>query len=235
MKEYKHLFFDLDRTIWDFDRNSKETIKELFEKYEIEKKCRVNYNDFFASYKEINNTLWDLYRRQEITKEVLSVKRFFLTFEHFGLKDGELAANFGEDYIKNSPRKTILFPGAVEALEKLSKKYQLHIITNGFEEVQDIKLKVSGLNKYFNKIITSERAGYKKPDRKIFEFALKEAKAKPEESLMIGDDLKVDIIGAKEMDMDQVYCNFENHPYQKDIATYVVNEFKEIENLLLAS
>lgn len=235
MKVYKHLFFDLDRTIWDFERNSKETLEELFTAYKISEKCDVDFKDFFSKYKEINNTLWDMYRRQEIAKEVLSVKRFFLTFDQYGLQDGELAAKFGEEYITLGPQKTVLFPGAVDALEALSKKYNMHIITNGFEEVQDKKLNASGLNKYFKSVTTSEGAGYKKPDKRVFEYALEKANASAKDSLMIGDDLKVDIEGAKGISMDQVYCNFENRPCENGVATYVVNAFPEIENILLQS
>ena len=193
MKKYSHLFFDLDRTIWDFDQNSQETFKDIFHKYDLQGKGISSLDEFIKRYNIHNNNLWELYRNGEIEKELLIVRRFLLTLE--------------EDYIRLSPMKTKLFPNALETLSYLKGKYHLHIITNGFEEVQLTKVKFSGLDQYFESIITSEEAGFKKPHRNIFIYALEKNKAKAECSLMIGDDPLIDVKGAKEAGIDQVLVN----------------------------
>ena len=231
MKKYKHLFIDLDRTIWDFEKNAKETFQDIYNKYELKKKGIENIELFVEKYKVHNDLLWSYYRRGEIHKEVLSIKRFQLTLADFGIDDHLLAAQIGDDYVSISPQKTNLFPFAHESLYYLKNKYTLHLITNGFEEVQQTKIDVSDLRKYFTEIITSEEAGAKKPEKKIFEYSLKKADAKRKESIMIGDDLKVDIIGAKEFGMDQVYINFENIPHPEKV-TFEIDSLKKLQKIL---
>ncbi|MCD4773848.1 MAG: YjjG family noncanonical pyrimidine nucleotidase, partial [Bacteroidales bacterium] len=230
MKKYKHLFIDLDRTIWDFEKNAKETFHDIYNKYELKKKGVESLELFTRTYKKHNDLLWSYYRKGKILKEVLSVQRFELTLNDFDINDRKLALQIGNDYIKISPQKTNLFPYAHESLTYLKNKYILHLITNGFEEVQQTKIDVSDLRKYFKTIITSERAGAKKPEKKIFDFALKKAGAKLEESIIIGDDLKVDILGAKTFGMDQVYVNFDNIPHSEDI-TFEIDSLKKLQEI----
>lgn len=230
MKKYKHLFIDLDRTIWDFEKNAKETFQDIYDKYELKKRGIDSLELFTQTYKKHNDLLWSYYRKGEILKEVLSVRRFELTLKDFGIDDLSLASQISDDYVSMSPQKTNLFPYAHESLAYLKNKYILHLITNGFEEVQQTKIDVSDLRKYFKEIITSEEAGAKKPEKMIFAFALKKTGAKPEESIMIGDDLKVDILGAKAFGMDQVYVNFDNISHSEDI-TFEIDSLKKLQEI----
>jgi len=231
MKQYKHIFFDLDKTLWDFDKNAHETFSDIFNNYKLKEKGIPSLEDFLRIYTEHNLRLWSLYRNGEIEKQLLSYKRFDLTLNHFGINDTKLAKEIGADYIYFSPLKTNLFPHAIETLEYLKAKYHLHIITNGFEEVQFRKIKAAGLDKYFDQIITSEDAGCKKPDIKIFDYALTKADAKATESIMIGDDIEVDIIGARNAGIDQVYFNYNSSQHNEPL-THEINELKDLENFL---
>lgn len=228
---YSHIFFDLDRTLWDFDRNSHETFTDIHLKYDLHGKGVRSFDEFIHNYQKINLELWDHYRKGEIKKEVLNVKRFSLTLATFGISDEYLSESIANDYVSISPTKNHLYPGTVEILEYLKGKYNLHIITNGFEEVQHRKLKNSDLNKYFTHVITSEDAGYKKPDVNIFKYALAVARAKSAESLMIGDDIEVDIQGAKAAQIDQVLVDYENI-FESSAATYYINSLHELKKIL---
>ena len=228
--KYKHLFIDLDRTIYDFDKSTHDTFLELFDKFGLHERG-VPFDQFFELYKKNNVALWGKYREGKVTKKFLNVHRFDITFNQFGINDRAFAGRFASDYLLNSPLKKALFPNVREVLEYLKGKYTLHIITNGFEEVQKTKLEANDLNKYFATVTTSEEAQAKKPNKVIFELAFKKAKAKPEESLMIGDDLDVDILGARNVGMDQVYCNYENIPHNGQV-TFEVREISEIKNTL---
>ena len=231
MTKYKHIFLDLDRTLWDFEKSATQTFEEIFKKHELQKFGIPSVEIFTATYKKHNDILWAMYRDGEIIKEVLSVKRWFLTMEDFGIVDGELAALIAEDYITQSPLKVNLFPYTHEILSYLKERYSLHLITNGFEEVQQVKIDASDLRKYFTEIITSEMAGFKKPDPRIFEFALNKADASAEQSMMIGDDLRVDILGAKCVAIDQIFVNYDSEPHTETI-TFEVNNLKKIEEIL---
>jgi len=226
-KPYKHLFFDLDRTLWDFDGNSILTLKEIFRDRKLEGKLGVSFDIFHQYYKPYNLQLWDLYKHGKIGKTALSVERFKGTLSHFGLDDLELSKRISNDYITISPTKTKLFPEAIEVIKALSKKYQLHIITNGFNEVQFVKIENSGLKPFFQKIITSEMIGIQKPNAEIFHFALKEAQANVEDSIMIGDDQDSDIFGAKNIGMDQVFVDF-HHEELKFKASYHIHHLTEL-------
>ena len=231
MTKYKHIFLDLDRTLWDFEMSAAQTFEEIFDKYQLQSKGVPTVEAFTATYKKHNDILWAMYRDGEIIKEVLSVKRWFLTMEEFGILDGELAALIAEDYITLSPLKVNLFPYTHEILSYLKEKYTLHLMTNGFDEVQTVKIDASDLRKDFTEIITSEMAGFKKPNPRIFEFAMDKAGAVAENSMMIGDDLRVDILGAKGVNIDQIYVNYDSEPHSEKIS-YEINHLKEIEEIL---
>lgn len=232
MKPYRNLFFDLDRTIWDFDRNSYETLHELYQDLEIQTKTKTEFEIFFKKYTEINHLLWDLYRSEKISKEYLSIERFSLTLKHFGANDVWLAEEYAKSYLSVLPQKTLLFDGVIETLEKLKNTYRMHIITNGFQEVQYKKLTNSRIDKYFDCIITSENANSKKPESKIFLYALQEAGANSNNSIMIGDDIDVDIQGAKEVGMDQIFCNFDNTQAKAE-ATFTISSFLQLQEILI--
>ena len=203
----KHIFFDLDRTLWDFEKNSHTTLLQLINDFKLIEKGIDNPDSFIKKYKIHNEKLWELYRKDKIKKEELRGKRFQLALAEYDIDDSDLAEQFGLAYIQQSPLKTTLFAYTHEVLLYLKKKYSLHIITNGFEEVQHIKLASSDLTQYFDVIVTSEQVGVKRPNAKIFEFALEQTKAKPDESIMIGDDFPVDVLGAEQIGMQGVYFN----------------------------
>ena len=230
-KQYKHIFFDLDMTLWDFEANAYEAYHDIFEKFKLKNLGIESIEDFLKSYFVHNDKLWDQYRKGKIEKEFLRSRRFELTLQDFGVDDPKLAEDIGMEYITISPQKTNLFPNAIEILRYLRSKYPLYIITNGFEEVQFTKLKNSRLEEYFLHVITSEEAGCKKPDAGIFRHALQKAGAKPEESLMIGDDPEVDVLGALDAGMDAVFFNPKKIPVNGNIR-YVVHDLIELKQWL---
>ncbi|MCZ4407367.1 YjjG family noncanonical pyrimidine nucleotidase [Cryomorphaceae bacterium 1068] len=231
MPKYEHVFFDLDRTLWDFDTNSKLALGEIFNEFKLKEKGIDSSIEFIDVYQDINEKLWDLYRKGLLNKRKLRSLRFSRTLEHFGLVDEYLGEQLGTAYVEISPHKTAVLPNCMEILDYLAGRYEMHIITNGFEEVQNIKLDKSGLAKYFSKIITSEQAGARKPDPKVFDYAFGLTSGKVHNSLMIGDDLRTDIEGARKIEMDHVYYN----PHRKDHSEDLFHEIAdllELKNLL---
>lgn len=228
---YQHVFFDLDRTLWDFETNSHETLIELIDKYKLIEKGISSPTTFINEYYVINDVLWEEYRQGKIDKELLRFERFKRALDKYEIFDRKLIEDFGNDYVYLSPLKTNLLPHTEEILDYLRSKYVLHIITNGFEEVQHIKLKNSGIDHYFSEIITSERAGYKKPDKRIFDFSVSLADTHVEKSIMIGDSLDADILGAKNAGMHQVFFNPNKEEHSEDI-THEISSLKELKKLL---
>jgi len=230
--KFQHIFFDLDRTLWDFESNSFDTLVELFQQFDLQKLGIPFAKDFIEKYQINNENLWDKYRKGSITKDILRDLRFHITLEEFGIIDKDLSSKLGDFYVTNSPKKTKLFPYSIPILKYLIKKgYHLHIITNGFQEVQIIKLEYSSLISFFKEIITSEAAGVKKPNSKIFQYALDKANAQIESSIMIGDDLAVDIIGAKDFGMSQIYFNPNRLIHHEDIY-YEINCLNQLREIL---
>ena len=229
MKKYKHLFFDLDHTLWDFDRNSKEVLHELFHKHSLNDKG-VNAEEFISRYIEINHEMWRLYHLDKIDRDTLRTIRFEKTFAHFEIEDEKIISAFPDDYLDLLPSKKHLFPMAIEVLNYLKNKYALHLITNGFERVQFLKLDGSGLTQYFKEIIISEKTGYKKPDKGIFLYALETTSAHVNESIMIGDDMEADIKGAINAGMDVVYFNPEKKSHEQHV-TFEINNLMELQNI----
>lgn len=213
-KHIRHIYFDLDRTLWDFAKNSREAIGDVYREYKLDECGYPNEDTFFKVYDVYNDYCWDRYRQNRMSKSYLRHQRFYMTLNHFGKPDRVLARQLGKAYVDISPYKTALVQGTVDILEYLSPKYKLHIITNGFQEVQSIKLQQSKIDHYFDQIVTSERVGKRKPDPLIFRFALEVAGATAEESIMIGDDYDVDVKGAEGVGMsaihfDEVHINGE--------------------------
>lgn len=230
-KTYKHIFFDLDHTLWDFERNAEETKREMFEKLHLKEKGIESYEVFREKYVGINMSLWALYREDKIEKDDLNFRRFYDTLCLLGVDDRSLGEAMASAFIEGITSKTYLFPFTRELLDYLYPRYPLHIITNGFEEVQYGKLKNSDLGKYFTTIITSEAAGSKKPEAEIFRYALLQAGANAAESLMIGDDLEVDMAGARQLGMDQLYVNHDRKQHNEPV-TMEVFSLDEIIGLL---
>ncbi len=232
MTKYKHLFFDLDNTLWDFDNNSKIVLGSIFDKFQLQKKGISSKKKFINTYKKVNGELWLKYREGVLTKQILRHKRFLETLRILNIKAEILSKEIGDFYVSHSPLQTKLMAGTKDVLFNLSLHYNLHIITNGFKEVQFIKLKNSGIYEFFDKIIVSEDVGVLKPNSKIFEFALQSCSAKVEESLMIGDDVISDIQGARSFGIDQVFFDYKflNPKIQ---ATYTISHLKELERILI--
>lgn len=224
--DIKHLFFDLDHTLWDFSKNSKETLFELFEDLSLSTWIS-SFTAFYVKYIEINDELWDLYRKDEITKLEMRLIRFSRTLEYFGVEDEALALELGDKYIQRCPLKGHLFADCHRVLENLQSKYTLHIITNGFEEVQAVKMSSCNLDDYFTEVITSEDAGVRKPNPRIFEYAFNVSGAKPSESVMIGDSLDVDCIAAEKIGMQAVFFNPEKKLENKKVS-YEIAHLKEL-------
>lgn len=231
MRNITHVFFDLDHTLWDFQTNSRATLSELFHELKVSDTGLRSFEEFVDTYEVVNDRLWSEYRRGEIDKVQLRSTRFVETLRAFEVHHPELALQLEVEYIKRSPFKTQLFPQAIEVLDYLSSKYSLHIITNGFREVQDIKLTESGIKPYFKSVITSEEVGVNKPDPKIFTHALKSTGAERKYSVMIGDNLEADVRGARNVGMHSVYFNPENKAYP-DKLKWVIQSLSELKRWL---
>ena len=228
----KHLFFDLDRTLWDFETNSFNELVNLYHCHNLHQKGISLSEEFVKVYKKINEKCWERYRENTLSKENLRFERFKQTLEYFGIYDLELSIKIGDDYVKNSPYRTILIPNAIELLSELQPNYKLHIITNGFQEVQHVKINQSGMAKFFTIVVTSEMAGAKKPNPLIFNYALEKAGANLENSVMIGDDLNTDIKGAVNAGMKSIYFN-PNKRTNNSIAWKEVVTLMEIKDIFL--
>ncbi len=226
----KHIFFDLDHTLWDFDTNAYHTLDELFHEFGYDRKLPCSSDEFIQVYQRINDEQWALYRNGDITKDILRTSRYRLTFEHFGYTNEAEAGQFGDLYIQRCPRKTALCDGCIELLDELRPKYDLHIITNGFSEVQPVKMRESGLDSYFKVTMTSERADCKKPGAPIFLKAMDEAGAQAHSSIMIGDSFEADVIGAENIGMKAVlYDPNDKYP---EVLDRKINHLSQVLNHL---
>ena len=229
--KYKHLFFDLDRTLWDFDAAAEVAFERIYEQYNLKSLGIPSAHKFHEVYHPLNEQLWVLYRADQITKDELNRTRFLKPLEHYGIHDTELADHLSEDYVYWSPRIVRLVPGTIELLNYLKPKYHLHLITNGFQEVQHTKLSGSGLEPYFETLTVSEEVGVKKPNPEIFMYALQKAHASAEESLVIGDEMAVDIDGARGAGIDQVFFNPTGETVEGE-RTFEVKSLLEIMEIL---
>jgi putative hydrolase of the HAD superfamily len=229
--KYRHLFFDLDHTLWDFEANARATLIELHQSLKLEEKGIYDFDMFHRNYLAHNDKLWERYRKGYIKQDELRIKRMKLALLDFKIADEQLAQDLSTKFLDLLPTRTLLFPYTKEILKYLvDKGYKLHLITNGFESTQRNKLKYSGLDEYFLEIITSECSNSLKPQKEIFEFALNRSKATLSESIMIGDSPEVDIVGARDAGMDQVFVNHINLQVPVE-ATYKVRELRELERI----
>jgi putative hydrolase of the HAD superfamily len=233
MKAYSHVLFDLDHTLWDFEKNSEETLYTLYDEYGLGSHNKFDINSFYKKYKFVNNRLWDLYNKGKITQQELREQRFLKTLTGLGLKEHEVPVGLSEAYTNLCPTKTAVFPFTYEVLQYLGAKYHLHIITNGFKEIQHVKMTASNLHGYFKEIVTSECCGYKKPDKRMFEHALGRINVDASECIMIGDNFECDIEGARAAGIDQVFFNPEKVKSQKTPkATHEIHCLSELKQIL---
>lgn len=228
--KYKYLFFDLDDTLWDFNRSAEEAKTFVFEHFKLKEKGIDSIETFIKNYLPINKVLWDSYRANKIDKQYLNLHRFHDTLKTFGIDDREFAQNMANTFISEVAKEPYVYENTVEILEYLKPNYKMHIITNGFEEVQNPKLAKSGISPYFETVTTCEKSNSMKPLKEFFDFALNQAKATKEESLIIGDDYIVDIVGARNADIDSVWLNPNNA--DAGFETYSITNIIDLKNIL---
>jgi putative hydrolase of the HAD superfamily len=229
---YKDLFFDLDHTLWDFELNSKETMQELYSTHHIAALGITDFDAFFNIYTAHNHRLWDKYAKGFIKQEELRWKRIYLSLLDFKIANEQLSKDMSLEFLQILPTKKKLFPHTIEILNYLKEKdYKMHLITNGFESVQVQKIKNANIAHYFTEVVTSETSNSLKPNKEIFEFALKTANATLSESIMIGDNETADIQGGINIGMDTVFVNHLNVAPTLP-ATYTITHLKELEELL---
>lgn len=220
-KKYTHIFFDLDNTLWDFERNSRNAMYITFNQFK--QNTAVEFNLFFETYTKHNHDLWESYRNNEVGKKDLTRLRFQNTFTELEMK-GVDADEMNLLYLTEMPKQKVLNEGVIDILDYLKKKqYQLNVITNGFKEVQYKKIETSGLRTYFDKIFISEEIKSKKPESKIFEHSIKSSNARKSKSIMIGDDWDVDILGAITYGIDAIH-------YQKSSEYNLKKMFNPFKN-----
>ncbi|MCH7399312.1 YjjG family noncanonical pyrimidine nucleotidase [Belliella sp. DSM 107340] len=231
MKKYQHLFFDLDHTLWDYDRNVQESLTELYEVHKLSGLGFIDPQKLIDAFYNVNFKLWEMYNIGQIDRDSLRTIRFKLVFENAGVDPLSVPELLEPDFMHRTSTKNHLLPYTLEILEYLKPKYPMHIITNGFNESQAKKLNASGLTPYFDLIITSETTGHKKPDARIFQYALDNLGINNEGAIMIGDNPNSDILGAINAKIDQVYFD----PHNKGIElkpTHTIKHLKELEGLL---
>lgn len=226
---YRHLFFDLDHTLWDFRSNSRAVLTELCA--ELLGGHGFTAETFIPVYERVNAALWARLDSGAIGRDVLRAMRFKQALQHFGIEDGPLAARLEQNYMARCPVRAMLMPGALELLRDLHPRYRLHIITNGFTEVQLVKLRSSGIRGFFSVVLTSEMAGAAKPNARIFRHALRSAGARAGESLMVGDNAMADIAGGRSAGLDQAHYSPEEEGDPQ--ATYRVSRLEELRGILL--
>lgn len=231
MKKYTHILFDLDHTLWDYDRNVQESLSELFEVYQLIESGFTSAQEFIQAFYAVNFKLWAMYDVGDISKEELRETRFKLIFKHAGANEAWATSTMEADFMHRTSSKNHLLPYAFEILEYLKPNYGLHIISNGFNESQFKKMEASGLSPYFDLVITSETTGHKKPDPRIFQYALDRLSIRHTDTIMIGDNPNSDILGAIRANLDSVYFD----PHEKGITynpTYTIRHLKELEGIL---
>ena len=231
MKYYRHLIFDLDHTLWDFKRSATETLRELYTTYALATLGDFSPQQFCDTFEEVNYHLWGLYNRGEYDQHRLRSERFGMILTRLGIDADRVPEGLAEEYLRVCPTKPHVMPHAVATLDYLQAHYQLHILTNGFAEVQAIKLKSAGLTDYFTEVVASDTTGHKKPHQPIFDYILSQLKADRRRCLMIGDSLKAYILGAKNAGIDQVYYNPDRVAHDEEI-THEIACLSELRHIL---
>ena len=230
----KVLFWDLDHTLWDFKKNSREALAEGYDEFNLDTYGISDVEQYIESYEKANSWCWKEYREGRMEKSELRGRRFKMAMEPWGLSsDLDLSEKLGQHYIQSSPFKTNLFEGSIEVLTELKKRgHRMVILTNGFDEVQYIKVDKSGLAKFFEQIITSDSIGFKKPHPQAFQISLEKVGVDAKDVVMIGDDLEADILGAKSVGLGQIFFNPYSHSHNETVD-YEVKTLSEILSIAL--
>ena len=229
--KYKNLFFDLDDTIWAFSRNARDTFEEVYQKYSFDRYFD-SFDHYYTLYQRRNTELWLEYGEGKVTKEELNRQRFFYPLQAVGVEDEALAERFSEDFFAIIPTKSGLMPHAKEVLEYLAPQYNLYILSNGFRELQEQKMRSAGVDKYFKKVVLSEDIGVHKPFPEIFYFAMSATQSELHTSLMIGDNWENDIAGAKDAGLGQVFYNVKKTTKFSFQPTGIMEDWNEIGKIL---
>ncbi len=229
--KYRHLFFDLDHTLWDFEKNANETLRTLYAQYDFARFGTFTVEEFMRVYSDINHALWRMYQTGKIDQQQLRDVRFHRTLTRLGVPEAQIPAGISAEFTTILPQKTAVFPHTHEVLDYLRPRYRLHLITNGFQDIQGLKLASSNLADYFEHVITSEHSGHLKPDPRMFAHALARTGATAAESLMIGDNLECDVLGASNAGIDQVYFNPDKRRHFNTI-TYEISSLRALKEFL---
>ena len=232
-KRYKSLFFDLDDTLWDTYHNNKECLEEIYHEYSFGQ-YYLSFEDFFDVYMPHNELLWAKYRDHEIDRQTLILGRWLHVLRPMGADNNEYAMRLNSDFLQRTAKKTRTIDGAIDLLEYLYPKYRLFILSNGFREIQSLKMQSAGIAQYFERIILSEDVSIQKPHKEIFDYALKNTNSRRTESLIIGDSPEADIAGGQNARIDQIWLNPRGNSTYKinDPPTFTVRSLHEIKEIL---
>ncbi|MCC5927956.1 MAG: YjjG family noncanonical pyrimidine nucleotidase [Cyclobacteriaceae bacterium] len=220
-KKYKHIFFDLDHTLWDYEKNSEEALAELHAYFDLFNTWNIDCRDFTRHFYEVNYSLWDQFNKRQIHQDQLRKQRFPLVLARFDLVNPQLADDMSVRYLNLCPAKPHLMPFSLELLQYLKPRYQLHVLTNGASDVQMVKMRSSGIDIFFDFVITSDQAESRKPEKEIFLYALHCTGARSDNSIMIGDNLDTDIAGASAITMDSIFYNPHKKTHNQKVAIEV--------------
>ena len=231
MADYRTVLFDLDHTLWDYDTNSRDTLQELFGDFGLPEKLGTGFDPFHATFEEINTDLWARYDQGLIPRETIRKDRFRNIIGRFGVEDPLLSEQLSDAYVERSPKRSNLIDGAMEVLHYLRPRYDLFIVTNGFEEVQLTKVRSAGIGDFFREIVISDRVGHKKPSPLIFDYVLNRYGYDRNQTIMIGDNLLTDIAGARNAGIDTVFFNPKVAEHEAEV-THEIRHLRELQGIL---
>ncbi len=231
MKPYRHLLFDLDHTLWDFDKNATETLHELYLTHRLVDLGDFSAQHFCDTFVTVNRSLWKQYDQGTYDQQRLRSERFSLILMQLGVAADCIPAKLADDYLRICPTKPHVMPHTVAILDYLRQHYQLHILTNGFAAVQAIKLRSAGLTDYFTEVVSSDTTGHRKPHRSVFDYLLDRIGAASQACVMIGDNLETDVRGAREAGIDQIFYNPKRGKHHEPV-TYEIACLSELHSIL---
>lgn len=229
-KSKKVIFFDLDNTLFNTEENSHQSMQEMYDELNLGR-LFPPFDEFWRVYHECNDIIWEDYRQHKITRQQLNEKRFSWPMSLMGVVDCNLDARITEVFYKYFLKKNGVLPYTYDVLDYLKSKYRLAILSNGTKESQIVKMENCDFNKYFEQMILSDDVGYRKPEAAIFQLAAEMMKVSLEDTIMIGDDLNADILGANNAQMDNIWLNVNNQPTENINPSYQIHSLSELKNL----
>ena len=225
--KYRILLFDLDDTILDFGKAEEQAFYKTFEDNDL----TVNL-DMFNKYKEINAVMWKNHEKGLVSRDEIMVERYVKLFEVYNIKKD--AVNFNREYLNNLSLGSFSVEGAAEFLKEIKSDFKIYAVTNGEEKTQKMRLKNSDVGIYLDAVITSEQAGFNKPQIEFFDYAFNKLKLTDKRGvLLIGDSLSADIKGAENYGLDSCWFNFRNKPKDESVEpNYEVKSFDELKKII---